>query len=139
MEFEIVHKGENKIRFDPFKETKQQDIEWFHDIFKRKVDMVCEHAFKVEGNRVFFDAATDIGIKTDANPKGFFANKHANMAELRCKLEAGESFFGLEAAEEGLVDAATTPDQYFQDILFKGQKYQIGNIKPTFMQKLKAG
>ena len=41
------------------------------------------------------------------------------MCEIRTRLEDGDSFFGDEAAEMGLVDAAITPDEFFSEMLFK--------------------
>ena len=50
---EFVHKGENKVRFNPLKETRQADIDWFHELFKRRVDITVEHVFSRESSRVF--------------------------------------------------------------------------------------
>ena len=112
---EFVHKGENKMRFNPTKETKQVDIEWFHELFKRRVDITIEQVFKVETSRLMSSLAgnqqTPFG--------GFFSKKDANMCEIRTRLEGGDSFFGDEAAEMGLVDAAITPDEFFSEMLFK--------------------
>ena len=96
------------MRFNPLKETKEKDIEWFHKIFKRRVEMCVDNVLKEKEN-------------------------DSDKSELRARLEEGDSFFGDEAAEKGIVDAAITPDEYFSETLFKGKKYKIGKFKPSFV------
>ena len=57
IQMEFVHKGENKMRFNPTKETKQADIDWFHELFKRRVDITVEQVFQVETSRLMSSLA----------------------------------------------------------------------------------
>ena len=104
------------MRFNPMKDVKQKDIEWFHDLFKPKVDMVVKHA---------------IDARKDKLTSG--------EQELTDQLSSGKSYFGFEAEKLGLIDAAVTPDEYFTGTLFKGEKYKLGTHSPSFWQKLSGG
>ena len=125
LELEFVHKGENKVRFNPLKETKQEDIEWFNSLFQQKVDMVIDQTIATREDKLFSKSSED---------------KESLKKALTERLAKGETFTDMEELKSmGLIDDVTTPDEYLSEQLFKGKKYSIGIAQANFLKKLASG
>ena len=103
---EYVTKGENKVRFNPFKEKREADREWVLNLFNHDVDYIVDRIVQTRKEKL------------------------SDLETVQNTLKQGELITGKEAAEMGLVDEATTPHEFFAK-LFEGKVYTMGPPKPT--------
>uniref|UniRef100_A0A7S3IFF7 Peptidase S49 domain-containing protein n=1 Tax=Strombidium inclinatum TaxID=197538 RepID=A0A7S3IFF7_9SPIT len=104
---EFRHAGENKVRFNRFKDLRQEDVEWALNLFNNRVDYIVDAIAKKRGTKL--------------------------TNEGRDLLASGETILGAEAHRLGIVDLLQTPDVYFHDKM-PGQ--HIAFARGSWKQKL---
>jgi len=110
---EIVHHGENKVRFNPLLPYKQADADWMRQLTSLHMTFMLDHLCERRKGKLEDEAGT------------------------RRYLEEGSFMFGPEAAKRGIIDAVTTPDSFFQDF-FKGEAYSISVHEPSLFDEINA-
>jgi ClpP class serine protease len=104
-DFKFVHQGENKVRLNRMEPHKQQDIDWALNMMNKMKDRVAKSTLEARANQIG---------RLDAD----------TQAEARQIITEGHSCYGYEAEKLGLIDEATTPEEYFEH-RFKGSKIEI--------------
>lgn len=105
-----VHHGDNKVRFNRFKDLRDEDIQWIMNIWHKLLDTIYEQAQEKRKGKI-----TEEGMTL---------------------LKDGRTVLGKEAVGLGIVDQAIQPEVYLYETM---PKNELGVFIPTTWEKLGFG